>query len=114
MRRPTRTPGPSAPPASSPRTTSPPACCARFSRAQASGSRVGRMPFRVVIGEDDVLLREGITRILEGAGLEVVAQTGNAEDFLRRAGAPPPPGPGGGFLNAPQKKEDRARGGGPP
>ena len=45
------------------------------------------MPVRVVIGEDDVLLREGITRILEGAGLEVVAQTGNAEDFLRRARA---------------------------
>ena len=45
------------------------------------------MPVRVVIGEDDVLLREGIARILEGAGLEVVAQTGNAEDFLRRARA---------------------------
>jgi DNA-binding NarL/FixJ family response regulator len=42
---------------------------------------------RVVIGEDDVLLREGIARILEGAGLEVVAQTGNADDFLRRANA---------------------------
>jgi DNA-binding NarL/FixJ family response regulator len=48
---------------------------------------VGRVPVRVVIGEDDVLLREGITRILEGAGLEVVAQTGNAVDFLRRARA---------------------------
>jgi DNA-binding NarL/FixJ family response regulator len=45
------------------------------------------VPVRVVIGEDDVLLREGIARILEGAGLEVVAQTGNAEDFLRRAAA---------------------------
>ena len=45
------------------------------------------MPIRVVIGEDDVLLREGISRILEGAGLEVVAQTGDAEDFLRRARA---------------------------
>ncbi len=45
------------------------------------------MPLRVVIGEDDVLLREGISRILEGAGLEVVAQTGDAEDFLRRARA---------------------------
>jgi DNA-binding NarL/FixJ family response regulator len=45
------------------------------------------MPIRVVIGEDDVLMREGIARILEGAGLEVVAQTGNAEDFLRRARA---------------------------
>ena len=45
------------------------------------------MPVRVVIGEDDVLLREGIARILESAGLEVVAQTGNADDFLRRARA---------------------------
>ena len=43
------------------------------------------MPVRVVLGEDDVLLREGIARILEGAGLEVVAQTGRADDFLRRA-----------------------------
>ena len=45
------------------------------------------VPVRVVIGEDDVLLREGIARILEGAGLDVVAQTGNADDFLRRARA---------------------------
>jgi DNA-binding NarL/FixJ family response regulator len=45
------------------------------------------MPIRVVIGEDDVLLREGISRILEGAGLEVVAQAGDADDFLRRARA---------------------------
>lgn len=39
----------------------------------------------VVIGEDDVLLREGIVRLLAEAGLEVVAQTGDAEDFLRRS-----------------------------
>jgi DNA-binding NarL/FixJ family response regulator len=45
------------------------------------------MPIRVVIGEDDVLLREGIAGILERAGLEVLAQTGNADDFLRRAQA---------------------------
>jgi DNA-binding NarL/FixJ family response regulator len=45
------------------------------------------MPVRVVIGEDDVLLREGIVRILEEAGLDVVAQAGNADDFLRRAHA---------------------------
>ena len=43
------------------------------------------MPVRVVLGEDDVLLREGLARILEGAGLEVVAQTGRADDLLRRA-----------------------------
>ena len=39
---------------------------------------------RVAIGEDDVLLREGIARILTGAGLDVVAQAGDADDLLRR------------------------------
>jgi DNA-binding NarL/FixJ family response regulator len=42
-------------------------------------------PVRVVIGEDDVLLREGISRLLAEGGFEVVAQAGDAEDFLRRA-----------------------------
>src|ERR1700739_2741657 len=40
---------------------------------------------RVVIAEDDVLLREGIARLLAEAGFEIVAQAGDAEDFLRRA-----------------------------
>jgi DNA-binding NarL/FixJ family response regulator len=40
---------------------------------------------RVVVGEDDVLLRAGICRLLEDAGIEVVAQTGDAEDLLRKA-----------------------------
>ena len=42
-------------------------------------------PVRVVIGEDDVLLREGISRLLAEAGFEVLAQAGDAESFLRRA-----------------------------
>jgi DNA-binding NarL/FixJ family response regulator len=42
-------------------------------------------PKRVVIGEDDVLLREGIARILGEAGYEVVAQAGDAPDLLRKA-----------------------------
>jgi DNA-binding NarL/FixJ family response regulator len=42
-------------------------------------------PLRVVIGEDDVLLREGIVRLLAEAGFQIAAQTGDAEDFLRRA-----------------------------
>jgi DNA-binding NarL/FixJ family response regulator len=42
-------------------------------------------PLRVVIGEDDVLLREGISRLLAEAGFEVLAQAGDAETFLRRA-----------------------------
>jgi len=45
------------------------------------------MATRVVIGEDEVLLREGIAGILERSGIEVVAQTGNADDLLRRAQA---------------------------
>ena len=39
---------------------------------------------RVAIGEDDVLLREGIARILSGAGLQVVAQAGDADELVRR------------------------------
>jgi DNA-binding NarL/FixJ family response regulator len=42
-------------------------------------------PLRVVIGEDDVLLREGIVRLLTEAGFEVAAQTGDARDLLRKA-----------------------------
>jgi DNA-binding NarL/FixJ family response regulator len=42
-------------------------------------------PTRVVIGEDDVLLREGVARILGEAGFEVVAQAGDADDLLRKA-----------------------------
>ena len=42
-------------------------------------------PLRVVIGEDDVLMREGIVRLLTEAGFDVVAQAGDADDLLRKA-----------------------------
>lgn len=42
-------------------------------------------PVRVVIGDDDVLLREGIARILAEAGFEVAGLAGDAEDLLRKA-----------------------------
>jgi DNA-binding NarL/FixJ family response regulator len=42
-------------------------------------------PVRVVIGEDDVLMREGIVRLLVEAGFDVVSQAGDAEAFLRKA-----------------------------
>jgi DNA-binding NarL/FixJ family response regulator len=45
---------------------------------------------RVVIGEDSVLLREGAARILEGAGIEVVGQAGDAEELLRKVRAHKP------------------------
>jgi DNA-binding NarL/FixJ family response regulator len=38
-----------------------------------------------VIGEDSVLLRDGIARILAEAGMEVVAQAGDPEDLVRKA-----------------------------
>ena len=41
-------------------------------------------PRRVVIGEDDILLREGIARVLAVAGFEVVARAGDADDLLRK------------------------------
>ena len=41
---------------------------------------------RVVIAEDSVLLREGLTRLLAEAGHEVVAAAGEAEEFLRAVG----------------------------
>jgi DNA-binding NarL/FixJ family response regulator len=44
----------------------------------------GGRPLRVAIGEDDVLLREGVARILTDAGLEVVAQSSDADDLLHR------------------------------
>ena len=39
---------------------------------------------RVVLADDSVLLREGVARLLEEAGFEVVGQAGTAEDLLRQ------------------------------
>jgi DNA-binding NarL/FixJ family response regulator len=41
---------------------------------------------RVVLAEDSVLLREGIARLLEDAGFEIVGQVDNPDDLLRRIG----------------------------
>jgi DNA-binding NarL/FixJ family response regulator len=45
---------------------------------------------RVVLADDSLLLREGVARLLEDAGLDVVAQAGDAEDLLRKVGAHKP------------------------
>jgi DNA-binding NarL/FixJ family response regulator len=45
---------------------------------------------RVVIAEDSVLLREGLSRLLMEAGCDVVAATGDAETFLRAVDAQRP------------------------
>jgi DNA-binding NarL/FixJ family response regulator len=39
---------------------------------------------RIVIGEDSVLLREGVARLLESGGMEVVAQAGDADELIRK------------------------------
>ena len=46
-------------------------------------ARPGATPVRVVLADDSVLLREGVARLLDDAGFDVVAQSGNADDLLR-------------------------------
>lgn len=45
---------------------------------------------RIVIGEDSVLLREGVARLLEDSGMEVVARAGDVEDLMRKVRAHKP------------------------
>ena len=45
---------------------------------------------RAVIADDELLLREGVARLLEEAGIEVVAQAGDAPDLLRKVAAHKP------------------------
>lgn len=42
---------------------------------------------RVLLAEDQVLLRSGLARLLEDEGMEIVAQAGDATDLLRKARA---------------------------
>jgi len=46
---------------------------------------------RIAITEDSVLLREGLTRLLEEAGHEVLAAEPDADRFLRAVAARPTP-----------------------
>lgn len=52
-----------------------------------SEHRSGR---RVVIADDDVLLREGLAAVLEQAGFEVSGQVGTADELLRAVRDQPP------------------------
>jgi DNA-binding NarL/FixJ family response regulator len=45
---------------------------------------------RVVVADDSVLLREGVVRLLEENGFEVVGQAGDAEDLIRKVRAHKP------------------------
>jgi DNA-binding NarL/FixJ family response regulator len=45
---------------------------------------------RVVVADDSILLREGLVRLLEEGGLEVVGQAGDGEELLRKVRAHKP------------------------
>jgi DNA-binding NarL/FixJ family response regulator len=45
---------------------------------------------RVIVADDSVLLREGVTRLLEEAGFEVVGQAGDGEELMRKVKAHKP------------------------
>jgi DNA-binding NarL/FixJ family response regulator len=47
-------------------------------------------PMRVVVAEDQALLREGVVRLLQDAGFDVVAEAVDAPDLLRKVGAHKP------------------------
>jgi DNA-binding NarL/FixJ family response regulator len=44
-------------------------------------------PIRIVVGEDQPIVREGIVRVLEEAGFDVVGVAADAEDLVRKARA---------------------------
>jgi DNA-binding NarL/FixJ family response regulator len=52
---------------------------------QRAASESENPALRVLVAEDSVLLREGLVRLLEEGGCEVVAQAGDAPDLLRKA-----------------------------
>jgi DNA-binding NarL/FixJ family response regulator len=45
---------------------------------------------RVIVADDSVLLREGVTRLLEDADFEVVGQAGDGEELMRKVKAHKP------------------------
>ncbi len=58
---------------------------ARWRHTNQSG-----IALRVAIAEDSVLLREGLARLLDDAGLEVVGQCGTGDELLREVGTSKP------------------------
>jgi DNA-binding NarL/FixJ family response regulator len=47
-------------------------------------------PIRVLVGEDQPLVREGIVSVLEERGFEVVGVAGDADELIRKAGGHKP------------------------
>src|SRR5690348_6680816 len=62
----------------------------RHERARSGDHGACGDPVRAVIAEDSVLMREGLTRLLTEAGIEIVGQAGDGEDLLRKTRAHKP------------------------
>jgi class 3 adenylate cyclase/CheY-like chemotaxis protein len=50
---------------------------------EATWSETDASPVRAILADDSVLLREGVARVLEARGIEVIAQAGDADELLR-------------------------------
>src|SRR3954447_24163705 len=67
--------------------------CREFPMARADPARdhrsmdltpiIDERPLRVALGDDSLLFREGVARVLRDAGFEVVGQAGNADALVR-------------------------------
>nr|WP_296769236.1 response regulator transcription factor [Rhodococcus sp. (in: high G+C Gram-positive bacteria)] len=53
-----------------------------MSASHSAGHEAGTAALRVVVADDDVLLREGLASLLTHAGLHVVGQAGDADELL--------------------------------
>jgi DNA-binding NarL/FixJ family response regulator len=66
-------------------------------------------PLRIVVGEDQPLVREGVVRMLERAGFEVVATAGDAVDLMRKTRAERPDVMVTDIRMPPQRSDDGLR-----
>jgi DNA-binding NarL/FixJ family response regulator len=60
---------------------------AQTERAPISAAESATPPWRVIIADDDVLLREGLASLLTSSGFEVIAQAGDGEELLSQVRA---------------------------
>jgi serine/threonine-protein kinase PknK len=58
--------------------------------ANRAGAAAGRPAARVVLADDDVLLREGLASLLDRSGFDVVGQAGNGVELLAQVRAERP------------------------
>src|SRR3954454_23505004 len=76
--------------ASSPACENPSADVGKALRLGSVGAMASTPPLRLVVGEDQPLVRAGVVRVLEEEGFEVVAVAGDAPDLLRKTRAHKP------------------------